>query len=98
MGQYVLLVKLTEQGKMHIKEALEKREAVMEYLKKEGGNPKTVLMTFGRYDVIEVLDLPNDNLAMKLSIKAAQTGDVEVETLRAFTIDEMEKIVGSLQA
>ena len=48
MGMYVLLIKMTGQGKHHIKEALEKREKIMEFIRKEGGNPKTVLMTFGR--------------------------------------------------
>ncbi len=96
MGMYVLLIKMTGQGKHHIKEALEKREKIMEFIRKEGGNPKTVLMTFGRYDVIEIMDLPSEELAMKLSIKGAQTGDVEIETLRAFTVDEMEKMVSTL--
>lgn len=96
MGLYVLLVRLTEQGKMHVKEALEKREKVMESVRKEGGKSLNVLMTFGKYDVIELLDLPSDEVAMKLSIKGAQTGDVKIETMRAFTVDEMEKIVASL--
>ncbi|AKA49498.1 hypothetical protein IX51_10790 [uncultured archaeon] len=87
---------MTEQGKRHIQEALEKREKVMEFIKKEGGNPQTVLMTFGRYDVIEILELPSDEVAMKLSIKGAETGDVSIETLRAFTVDEMQSLVSSL--
>lgn len=96
MGTYVLLVKLTEQGKARIKEALERREEIMEYVKKMGGTPKEVYTTFGRYDVIEVLELPDDTVAMKVAIKAAETGDIQIETLHAFTKTEMEKVVSSL--
>ena len=42
------------------------------------------------------MDLPNDELALKLSIKAAETGDVNIETLRGFTQQEMEKIQQTL--
>lgn len=96
MGTYVLLVKLTEQGKARIKEALERRQSIMEYVQKLGGSHKGVYMTFGRYDVIEIIELPDDAIAMKLAIKAAETGDVQVETLHAFTQSEMENVVGSL--
>lgn len=96
MGFYVLLVKLTEKGKADINNALKRREEVMEYVKKMGGSHKEVFMTFGRYDVIEVIDMPNDETAMKCAIKAAETGDVKVETLRAFTADEMKKVTTSL--
>lgn len=96
MGYYVLLVKLTEKGKADINNALRRREEVMEYIRKIGGKHKDVYMTFGRYDVIEVIDMPNDEAAMKCAIKAAETGDVKVETLRAFSADEMKKVTASL--
>ncbi len=96
MPNYVLLVKLTEKGKLDLENSFRKRETVMEYVKKLGGRNLHVFTTIGRYDVIEILDLPNDEVALKLSIKAAETGDVKIETLRAFTADEMEKITGSM--
>lgn len=96
MGFYVLLVKLTEKGKANVNEALKKREEIMEYVKKLGGKNVHIFMTFGRYDVVEIMEMPNDEAAMKLSIKAAQTGDVKLETLRAFTPEEMEKVTSTL--
>lgn len=96
MGIYILLVKLTEKGKADINNALRRREDVMEYVKKVGGMNKDVYMTFGRYDVVEIMEFPNDEAAMKCAIKAAQTGDVKIETLRAFTADEMKKVTTSM--
>lgn len=96
MGLYVLLVKLTEKGKAEINDALKRRDDAMEYVKKLGGKHKEVLMTFGRYDVVEIVDLPDDDAAMKLAIKAAKTGDVKVETLRAFTAEDMKKLVATM--
>lgn len=96
MGHYILLVKLTEKGKADINNALKRREEVMDYVKKLGGKNKDVYMTFGKYDVVEIMELPNDEAAMKCAIRAAQTGDVKVETMRAFTADEMKKVTGSM--
>lgn len=96
MPMYVLLVKLTEKGKSDLMNSLRKREQVMEYVKKLGGRNVHVYTTFGRYDVIEIMELPSDEAALKLSIKAAETGDVKIETMRAFTQDELEKIQASL--
>lgn len=96
MTTYVLLVKLTEKGKADVDNALKRREEVMSYVEKLGGKPRHVLMTFGRYDVVEIVDMPNDETAMKLAIKAAKTGDVKIETLRAFTDEEMKKLTASM--
>lgn len=96
MGTYILLVKLTESGKARVQEALRRREEVMEYIKKLGGSSKQVFATFGRYDIIEIMELPSDDVALKLSIKAAQTGDVKIETLRAFSQPEMENIISTM--
>ncbi len=96
MGHYVLLVKITEKGKEDISKTLKTREEVMDYLKKLGGTHKGMYMTLGRYDAIEIVDLPDDDAAMKFSVRAGQTGDVRLETLKAFTADEMKKATSNM--
>lgn len=96
MGHYVLLVKITEKGKEDISRTLKTREDVMAYLKELGGSHKSLFMTLGRYDAIEVIDLPDDNAAMKFAVKAGQTGDVRLETLKAFTEEEMRRVTSSM--
>lgn len=96
MPVYVLLVKLTEKGKEDLQGSVKKREEVIEYIRKLGGKGLHVFTTIGRYDVIEIVDLPSDEVALKLSIKAAESGTVKIETMRAFTPEEMEKIEKSL--
>lgn len=96
MGHYVLLVKITEKGKEDINRTLKTREDVMDYLKKIGGTHKSVYMTLGRYDAIEIVDLPDDDAAMKFAVRAGKTGDVRLETLKAFTVDEMKRATSDL--
>lgn len=96
MGHYVLLVKITEKGKEDISKTLKAREDVLAYLKKLGGKHKGFYMTLGRYDAIEIVDLPDDDAAMKFAVKAGQTGDVRLETLRAFTEEEMRKATSNM--
>ena len=96
MTVYVLLVKLTEKGKANLKNSLKTRDSIMEWAEKHGGKNLHVFTTFGRYDVIEIMEMPDDETVLKLVIKAAETGDVKIETLRAFTQEEMQKIQATL--
>lgn len=60
-------------------------EEVMSYVEKLGSKPSHKLITFGHHDVVEIVGIPNDGTAMKPAIRATKTGDVKIETLRAFT-------------
>ncbi len=89
-------MKITEKGKTDIEKTLKTRTEIMEYLKKLGGKHVGVYMTLGRYDVVEIVDLPNDEAAIKFAVRAGKTGDVQLETLKAFTEEEMRKATSSV--
>jgi uncharacterized protein with GYD domain len=61
-----------------------------------GGTLVGVWVTFGRYDVVEVFEAPNDEVALEIVTKLGQRGGEETETLRAFTRDEAEEIIKRL--
>ncbi len=58
-----------------------------------GGTVKDAYVTLGRHDFVEIIDLPDETAALKLSMKASESGYVELETLRSFTSDELGRIL-----
>jgi uncharacterized protein with GYD domain len=60
------------------------------------GGKLTVYWTFGEYDMVCILETPNDEAAMEFGLKVGSLGNVRTATLRAFTEEEMAKITNKL--
>jgi len=52
--------------------------------------------TIGRYDVIAVFEAPNDESAAASSFSVSSLGSVRNEILRAFSFEEMGKILAKM--
>jgi uncharacterized protein with GYD domain len=65
-------------------------------IEEAGGRLVGVWVTLGRYDVVEVFEAPDDEVALEIVTKLGQAGAEETETLRAFTRDEAESIIRKL--
>jgi uncharacterized protein with GYD domain len=61
-----------------------------------GGRLEGVYVTLGRYDVVEIFEAPDDEVAIEILMKLQRFGAEHTETLRAFTRDEAEEIVKRL--
>jgi len=51
----------------------------------------------GAYDVVLVLDAPDDAAVTAFSIKLGSLGNVKTQTMRAFRREEMEKILAKIK-
>lgn len=58
-----------------------------------GGKAISVYYTQGRYDLVAVGEMPNEEAMMAFALTMSKAGNVRTETLRAFGLDEMEKIL-----
>ncbi len=93
MAHYIVLVKLTEKGKQNFRQGWTKdRPQVKAQVQKMGGK-MTGYMTFGRYDFVELLELPDDKAAARFAMMAGASGLVDTVTLKAFSEDEVDKMV-----
>jgi uncharacterized protein with GYD domain len=52
--------------------------------------------TFEEYDVVIIIDDPNDEAVMSLMLKVGSAGNVRTKTLKAFVADEGTKIIRDL--
>jgi uncharacterized protein with GYD domain len=96
MQTYILLVNFTDQGMRKIKETISRADAFEAMAKKSGAIIKVLRWTIGRYDVIAVFEAPDDESATALAFSASSLGNVRSEILRAFSFEEMSRILGKI--
>ena len=96
MPTYVSLLKYTAKGAEAIKQAPKRIEAAKQAAKAAGGQIKQIYVVMGRYDIVVISELPDDETAAKSALSVASQGNVTTETLRAFSEAEFLKIVASL--
>src|SRR5689334_1096859 len=96
LSHYILLIKWTEQGISKIKESSDRYSSFKASVEKAGGKLIGGYYTFGEYDVVIIVDVPNDEVAMSLMLKVGSAGNVRNKTLRAFTAEEAIKIIKDL--
>jgi len=93
MATFVVLAGYTDQGIRNVKETISRAEAFKQMAKKTGVTVKDIYWTLGRHDVVAICEVPDDEAATALSLSVASRGNVRSETLRAFSFDEMKKIL-----
>lgn len=98
MPKYVVLVNWTEQGVKGATDTVQRAERVSQLAEQLGGRMELLLWTMGRYDLVGVLDMPNDEALSALALQVGMTGATRTESLRAFTAEEVTGILQQLPA
>ena len=96
MSHYILLINWTEQGRNKIKESSDRYNSFKASLEKAGGKVSGCYYTFGEYDVVIIMESPNDETVMSLMLKVRSVGNVKTKTLKAFDVDEGLNIIKDL--
>ena len=96
MAKYVVLINWTEQGVRNAKETVTRFEQNRDAMRQMGVTLETVLWTLGRYDLVGIVDAPDDQTLTAALLRTAGAGNLRTETLRAFTAEEMSGIVRHL--
>ncbi len=97
MAKYVALINWTDHGVRNAKETVKRFEQARDAFAAAGVTFDTVLWTQGRYDIVSVVDAPDDATLAAASLTLAGAGNLRTETLRAFTVEEMGGIVQKLR-
>ena len=96
MAKYIVLINWTDKGVAEAKETTARAKKAQEMAKSLGGTLETLYWTLGRYDLIGIADMPDDESMALFGLKIGGLGSVRSETLRAFTADEIGGIVGKM--
>jgi uncharacterized protein with GYD domain len=90
-----MLIRWADQGIRNIKDTIRRAEAAKGEAEKMGCK-LTIYWTFGEYDAIAILEAPNDDAAMEFELKVGSLGNIRTTTLRAFTEEEIARVVDKL--
>jgi uncharacterized protein with GYD domain len=93
MPAYVVLYRFTDQGRKNIKGTVRRAQEVRGENEKRGFKVLAHYWTQGRYDLVTIVEAPNEESMMSGLFGIAEAGNVSSETLRAFTDDEMQKLL-----
>ena len=96
MPHYVTLMRWTSSGVAGLPAWRERVEDGERIIDGAGGKLVGVYVTLGRYDVVEIFEAPDDEVAIEILMKLNRYGAEHTETLRAFTREEAEGIVRKL--
>ena len=96
MATYISLVQFTDKG---IRAAKETTQRVAEWsatVRSIWVSIKQMYWTLGQYDQVCVFEAPDDETAASVLLSADILGNIRTQTLRAFTSDQMEKILANI--
>ena len=96
MVTYVVLAKFTDQGIRNAKDSPKRADAFKQMAKTFGVTVKDLFWTQGRYDVMTIVEAPDEFSAMALNLSLSALGNIRTESLRAFSAAEMANIVGKM--
>lgn len=96
MPLYVNLYKFTDQGRKTLKDSPKRVHQITAMAAKSGVKILQTLYVTGQYDVVVISEAPNDQVALSVGLAITSAGNVVGETLHAYTVEEMEKIVSKI--
>jgi uncharacterized protein with GYD domain len=95
MPRYVNLLKWTDQGIKNVKDSPKRAEAARQQAEKMGGKLQ-IWYTLGEYDIVAVSEFPDDAVAQRFLFWLGSLGNVRTTTLKAWTEEEVAKILSQL--
>jgi uncharacterized protein with GYD domain len=95
MPSYVILYKFTDEGRKDIKGSVLRAQEVRHENESRGFHVLAHFWTQGRYDLVTIVEAPSEEAMMSGLFNIAQAGNVTSETLRGFTDEEMQRLIGT---
>jgi uncharacterized protein with GYD domain len=96
MATYIALSNFTDQGMRNIKDTTKRADAVKEAASKFGAKMTQLYWTLGKYDLVAIIEAPDDTSATAFALAIGMAGNVRLQTMRAFSKDEMDGILGKM--
>jgi len=96
MPTYIMLANFTNQGISKVKDSPKRAEDFKNSAKKAGATVKDVFWTLGQYDVVAIVEAPDDVSMTAAGLGLGKLGNVRTQTLRAFSAADMKNILGKM--
>ncbi|HBG93549.1 MAG: GYD domain superfamily [Nitrospirae bacterium GWF2_44_13] len=91
MASYIIMSTLTDEGRKTIKEKPNRILEVNKELEKMGVKVKQQFAVLGPYDFVNIVEAPDNETVMRMSIELGARGSVHLITLPAIPVEEFIK-------
>ncbi|MCG7840463.1 MAG: GYD domain-containing protein [Methanomassiliicoccales archaeon] len=91
MSEYVVLSRLTNEGRKTLKTKPERLKEVNKEISKMGAKVLYQYALLGKYDFLTILEAPDNETVAKIMVELGSRGTLETTTLAAIEIDDFLK-------
>ncbi len=96
MAGYIVLYKFTKEGASTVKDLPARVKHAKELSGQMGIKVVGVWLTMGEYDMVAVVDAPDEQTLAARLLMTGKAGNATTLTMRAFSEDELAQIVAKL--
>ena len=96
MSKYIGLMNWTDKGVQDAANTVKRADDARKLGSSMGVTFDMLYWTTGQYDLVAVVDAPDDETLSAFLLKVAGSGNLRSESMRAFTDDEMKSITAKL--
>ncbi|NIW50644.1 MAG: GYD domain-containing protein [Candidatus Korarchaeota archaeon] len=89
MARYILLSKLTEDGRKTLKRNPERIKEVNKEIEAYGVKVLEQYAVLGPYDFVNIVEAPDNEAIFKVSVELGSRGTIEITSMPAITVDEL---------
>ncbi len=89
MARYILLSKLTEDGRKTLKRNPERIKEVNKEIEAYGVKVLEQYAVLGPYDFVNIVEAPDNEAVFKVSVELGSRGTIEITSMPAITVDEL---------
>ena len=89
MAKYILLSKLTEDGRKTLKSKPERIKEVNEELEAYDVKVLKQYAVLGPYDFVNLVEAPDNEAIFKMSVELGSRGTIEITSMPAITVEEL---------
>jgi uncharacterized protein with GYD domain len=97
MPMFVILAKFTDQGAKNIQNIRQAAKENMERAQRLGMKNHGWYLTQGAYDIVVISEAPDAETMLAQAAGVAGMGNTRTETLRAFTLDEVDQALQKIK-
>lgn len=91
MPNYIVLYKFTDEGAKDVKSSVQRVRDGQAESERRGFKVHGAYWTMGQYDLVVIVEAPDESAMLNGLFSIAEAGNVRSETLRALTAEEMER-------
>lgn len=93
MPTYVSLISWTDQGMKNFRDTTTRAKDFTKLVETRGGKVRELVWTVGEYDLVSVIDFPDEESGVAALLQVGSLGNLRSNTMRAFSAREMDSII-----